>query len=374
MLRKTLLLIYLLLSSVSYTLAQDIRNSFYYSPHINEGLSQLSVRVIHQDSRGYIWLGTKNGLNRYNGKEYTVYQENPSDSLSLTNSDILSLAEEPGHALWIGTSYGLNRLCQHTNRIRRYLDDKGILRDAIQSVFVDRSGRVWVGNRRGIFLYHREEDRFYPVEIAGDGGSVSVSVIFEDSSGKFWIGTHDDGVYVCDQQMQVISHYSQRTNLALSDNAVSSIYEDHLKQIWVGCHLYGLNCVDLRNNRITHYTSKNSGLKNDFVRCLVEWDGQLLIGTYDGIFALNLTTRDIEKVADYSGDRHSLGHFSVYAFCLSSAKILWIGTYSGGITMLSKLMNRFVRHDPGYRLNIPTGIYSTACADKDGSLWLATEF
>ena len=373
MLRKTLLLIYLLLSSVSYTLAQDIRNSFYYSPHINEGLSQLSVRVIHQDSRGYIWLGTKNGLNRYNGKEYTVYQENPSDSLSLTNSDILSLAEEPGHALWIGTSYGLNRLCQHTNRIRRYLDDKGILRDAIQSVFVDRSGRVWVGNRRGIFLYHREEDRFYPVEIAGDGGSVSVSVIFEDSSGKFWIGTHDDGVYVCDQQMQVISHYSQRTNLALSDNAVSSIYEDHLKQIWVGCHLYGLNCVDLRNNRITHYTSKNSGLKNDFVRCLVEWDGQLLIGTYDGIFALNLTTRDIEKVADYSGDRHSLGHFSVYAFCLSSAKILWIGTYSGGITMLSKLMNRFVRHDPGYRLNIPTGIYSTACADKDGSLWLATE-
>lgn len=363
----------LLLSGVSYTLAQDIRNSFYYSPHINEGLSQLSVRVIHQDSRGYIWLGTKNGLNRYNGKEYTVYQESPSDSLSLTNSDILSLAEEPGHALWIGTSYGLNRLCQHTNRVRRYLDDKGILRDAIQSVFVDRSGRVWVGNRRGIFLYHREEDRFYPVEIAGDGGSVSVSVIFEDSSGKFWIGTHDDGVYVCDQQMQVISHYSQRTNLALSDNAVSSIYEDHLKQIWVGCHLYGLNCVDLRNNRITHYTSKNSGLKNDFVRCLVEWDGQLLIGTYDGIFALNLTTRDIEKVADYSGDRHSLGHFSVYAFCLSSAKILWIGTYSGGITMLSKLMNRFVRHDPGYRLNIPTGIYSTACADKDGSLWLATE-
>lgn len=93
----------------------------------------------------------------------------------------------------------------------------------------------------------------FTVEIAGDGGSVSVSVIFEDSSGKFWIGTHDDGVYVCDQQMQVISHYSQRTNLALSDNAVSSIYEDHLKQIWVGCHLYGLYCVDLRNNRITHY-------------------------------------------------------------------------------------------------------------------------
>lgn len=217
MLRKTLLLIYLLLSSVSYTLAQDIRNSFYYSPHINEGLSQLSVRVIHQDSRGYIWLGTKNGLNRYNGKEYTVYQENPSDSLSLTNSDILSLAEEPGHALWIGTSYGLNRLCQHTNRIRRYLDDKGILRDAIQSVFVDRSGRVWVGNRRGIFLYHREEDRFYPVEIAGDGGSVSVSVIFEDSSGKFWIGTHDDGVYVCDQQMQEGIMDSQADSLDIAN-------------------------------------------------------------------------------------------------------------------------------------------------------------
>ena len=73
---------YLLLSGVSYTLAQDIRNSFYYSPHINEGLSQLSVRVIHQDSRGYIWLGTKNGLNRYNGKEYTVYQDRKSTRLN----------------------------------------------------------------------------------------------------------------------------------------------------------------------------------------------------------------------------------------------------------------------------------------------------
>lgn len=373
MLRKTLWLVCLSLTVVFHALSQDIRNSFYYSERVNEGLSQLSVRVICQDSKGYIWIGTKNGLNRYNGKEYTVYQENPADSLSLTNSDILSLAEEPGKALWIGTGYGLNRLCQHTNRIRRYLDDKGIIRDAVQAIHVDRSGRVWVGNRKGICLYQPDKDCFVPVKMGAEEGVVSVSVIFEDSSGKFWIGTHDDGVYVCDQRMQVISHYSQKTNLALSDNAVSSIYEDHLRQIWVGCHLYGLNCIDLRNNRITHYTSSNSGLKNDFVRCLVEWDGQLLIGTYDGIFALNLTTRKIEKVADYSGSTHSLGHFSVYAFCLSNAKILWIGTYSGGITMLSKLMNRFVRHDPGARLNIQTGIYSTACAGEDGSLWIATE-
>lgn len=369
---KTLLLLLLFLI-VSCLHAQDIRNSFYYSNRINEGLSQLSVRAILQDSKGYIWIGTRNGLNRYNGSEYTVYQELPGDSLSLSDNDIFSLAEEPGRALWIATGHGVSRRCHHTARFSRYEESKGIPNDIVQTIYVDRSGRVWAGSRRGLYLYHSEQDCFIPVKFDAGEDQISVSAIFEDSSGRFWLGTSKHGVYLCDSQMQILCRYSADSNLALSDNNISSIHEDHLHRIWVGCSTKGLNCLDLRNNRITQYTSSNSGLTNNFVRCLVEWDGQLLIGTYDGIFAFNLATDVFDKVADYNNDSHSLGHFSVYAFCLSRDRMLWIGTYSGGISLLSRQMNRFRRHSPGQHANIQTGIYSGACVGGNGDLWIATE-
>ncbi|WP_291528707.1 hybrid sensor histidine kinase/response regulator transcription factor [Bacteroides sp. UBA939] len=367
--QKTLLLFLAFSLSTISLWAERSKYSFFYSQKLNEGISQLSVMAICQDTRGYLWLGTRNGLNRYNGSEYTVFRHHPGDSLSLADNEINAICEGNDNSLWIGTGRGLSRMCLHTGRIRNYFTSDGLPHANIYSLLVDQSGKVWAGTRNGLCRFLPEQDRFESVNFAG--GLNAVSALLEDKAGNFWIGTVLNGVYQCNKQMQVINHYDRLTGLP--DNNVSTLYEDSYHRIWVGCQQGGLNRIDARNNKITSYTSANSGLKNNYVRCLAEWGEEMLIGTFDGIYAYSSFTDNISQVSGYEEPGRALGHFSVYSFCIDHTGTLWIGTFAGGVTWLSSLIDRFVHHAPGKALNLQTGIYGTACVDKHKRLWIATE-
>ena len=134
-----------------------------------------------------------------------------------------------------------------------------------------------------------------------------------------------------------------------------------------------MNRIDSRTHKITAYTSANSCLTTDRVRCFAEWQGKLLIGTFDGVYVYQDAYDRLDKVGGYDKPRRGLGHFSVYAFCLDRIGTLWIGTYGGGVTWLSSLTGRFEHHTPGMDQNLRTGTYGTACVDKQNRLWIATE-
>ena len=124
--RKILLIFLVCLFSALCVWAEHSKYSFYYSQKLNEGISQLSVMTICQDTRGYLWLGTRNGLNRYNGSEYTVFRHHPGDSLSLADNEVNEIREDHSKNLWIGTSRGLSRMCLRTERIRNYFNVDGL--------------------------------------------------------------------------------------------------------------------------------------------------------------------------------------------------------------------------------------------------------
>lgn len=371
LMKTKILMIFLICSFPVLCLwAEHSKYSFYYSQKLNEGISQLSVMTICQDTRGYLWLGTRNGLNRYNGSEYTVFRHHPGDSLSLADNEVNEIREDHSKNLWIGTSRGLSRMCLRTERIRNYFNVDGLSSASILSLLVDSSGKVWVGTRNGLCCYIPEQDNFKRVEFVENFNS-SVTALMEDKAGNFWIGTAVNGVYQCNKQMQVINHYDRRAGLP--DNSISTLYEDSYHRIWVGCQFGGLNRIDVRNHKITSYVSANSGLKNNYVRCLAEWDGEMLIGTFDGIYAYAPLKDQIRKVSSYDEPGRGLGHFSIYAFCRDHTGTLWIGTFAGGVTWLSSLTDRFIHHTPGKTVNQQTGIYGTACVDKQKNLWIATE-
>ena len=362
LMKTKILMIFLICSFPVLCLwAEHSKYSFYYSQKLNEGISQLSVMTICQDTRGYLWLGTRNGLNRYNGSEYTVFRHHPGDSLSLADNEVNEIREDHSKNLWIGTSRGLSRMCLRTERIRNYFNVDGLSSASILSLLVDSSGKVWVGTRSGLCCYIPEQDNFKRVEFVENFNS-SVTTLMEDKAGNFWIGTAVNGVYQCNKQMQVIKHYDRRAGLP--DNSISTLYEDSYHRIWVGCQFGGLNRIDVRNHKITSYVSANSGLKNNYVRCLAEWDGEMLIGTFDGIYAYAPLKDQIRKVSSYDEPGRGLGHFSIYAFCRDHTGTLWIGTFAGGVTWLSSLSDRFIHHTPGKTVNQQTGIYGTACVDK----------
>uniref|UniRef100_UPI00262F009B hybrid sensor histidine kinase/response regulator n=1 Tax=Parabacteroides goldsteinii TaxID=328812 RepID=UPI00262F009B len=241
-------------------------------------------------------------------------------------------------------------------------------------VYTDRSGCLWVGTWEGLNRYNREGDHFEYIPIEDDTERAMIVTLLEDSSGRFWIGTRNKGLLLCDHQMNLISQFtSESKNMPLNNNNITSIYEDDKKQIWVGCKNSGLNKINLRDNEVTSYTNLNSGLSNNSVRCIIEWQGKLLIGTFDGIFDLDKATERIVKVAGYDDINKSLSHYSVYCFCVDRDKTLWVGTFAGGVNYLNKFTNRFVLHKPQEELNIRTGIYGAITYESPEDLWIATE-
>ena len=370
--RRMTLFFFLLLSLTAVSVQADhFKYSFFYSSRMNEGMSQLSVMAICQDTRGYLWLGTRNGLNRYNGSTYTVYTHQSGDSLSLADNEISCLAEQGGRYLWIGTSHGVSRLSLETDSIRNYYTKDGLASEGILAVYVDRRQQVWVGTRAGLCRYLPENDSFESVSFV-DKTVLSVSAIMEDSTGKFWIGTVQKGIYLCSGKMRFIRNFCEEED-NLVGKRVTSLYEDAYHRIWAGTNPGGVTRIDPHTYVATCYTSKNSGLKNNFVRCMAEWNGELLMGTYDGVYSFSQFDNHFTKVGGYDDWAKPLGHYSIYSFCLDRTGTLWIGTYAGGISRLSTLSSRFVRHTPGVWNNIQTGIYGTACYDRDNRLWIATE-
>ena len=374
MIRKSFSILFLILSVL--TLHAEKTNYLYsFNSDLNEGISQLSVMTIYQDSRGYLWFATKNGLNRFNGKEYKIYHREDGNEQSLSNNSVTSITEDQEGFLWVGTSNGLNRIDLNTNEIKRYnLETNGLVANSISTVYTDRSGCLWVGTWEGLNRYNREGDHFEYIPIEDDTERAMIVTLLEDSSGRFWIGTRNKGLLLCDHQMNLISQFtSESKNMPLNNNNITSIYEDDKKQIWVGCKNSGLNKIKLRDNEVTSYTNLNSGLSNNSVRCIIEWQGKLLIGTFDGIFDLDKATERIVKVAGYDDINKSLSHYSVYCFCVDRDETLWVGTFAGGVNYLNKFTNRFVLHKPQEEFNIRTGIYGAITYESPEDLWIATE-
>ena len=374
MIRKSFSILFLILSVL--TLHAEKTNYLYsFNSDLNEGISQLSVMTIYQDSRGYLWFATKNGLNRFNGKEYKIYHREDGNEQSLSNNSVTSITEDQEGFLWVGTSNGLNRIDLNTNEIKRYnLETNGLVANSISTVYTDRSGCLWVGTWEGLNRYNREGDHFEYIPKEDDTERAMIVTLLEDSSGRFWIGTRNKGLLLCDHQMNLISQFtSESKNMPLNNNNITSIYEDDKKQIWVGCKSSGLNKINLRDNEVTSYTNLNSGLSNNSVRCIIEWQGKLLIGTFDGIFDLDKATERIVKVAGYDDINKSLSHYSVYCFCVDRDETLWVGTFAGGVNYLNMFTNRFILHKPQEELNIRTGIYGAITYESPEDLWIATE-
>lgn len=353
--------------------AERTHYSYSFNSDLNEGISQLSVIDIYQDSKGYLWFATKNGLNRFNGKEYVIYRREDGNEHSLSDNSIFSITEDREGYLWIGTDRGLDRMDLNTNRIERYTPKaNGLPQGSIAKVYADAAGDLWVGTWTGLYRYNREEDRFEAVLLEDQLKGVAISAFFQDSAGKYWIGTRGKGVYLCDNRMNLITHFTRESaSMPLTDNHIDCIYEDTRKQIWIGSK-YGLNAIHLRENEIRTFTSGNSGLSNNSIRCLTEWEGKLLIGTFDGIFSFVPESGQIVKAAGYN-EPHSLSHYSVYAFCVGADRTLWVGTFAGGINYVNKFANRFVLHHPEEDLNLKTGIYGAITYQSPSDLWIATE-
>jgi two-component system sensor histidine kinase ChiS len=355
---------------------------------LEQGLSQSSIYCMLQDSQGFMWFGTEDGLNKYDGYNFTVYKPIPGEPNGFSGNFIRAIYEDSSGVFWIGTDGGLDRWDRQTEQFTHYAHDPNdphsLSSSAVQAIYQDREGVLWVGTLGGgLHKFDQEQERFirYPVDSKQSRNIVSSDIvwtIYQDREGVLWIGT-DNGLSRLDRQTGQLAYYKTGSqDVGLGDNSVRAIYEDQSGVLWIGTFGGGLKRFDRFTERFVSYRSKPDdphSLSNDLVWAIYQdRSGVLWIGTDDG---LDQFDRDSEQFIHYYydiDDPNSLGHNSVRSIYEDHSGVLWFGTYGGGISKLDRSTNRFTHYqaDPKNPNSLNNNVIRAIYKDRDGMLWIGT--
>ena len=357
---------------------------------VEHGLSQSSVVCILQDSKGFMWFGTQDGLNKYDGYDFTVYRHNPQDPDSLSHNIIQAIYEDRSGALWIGTwGGGLDRFDRDTERFTHFQHDPGdpnsLSNNSVLSIHQDQEGLLWVGTYGGglnkfdpeteSFVHYRND----PADPASLGGDF-VRVIYEDRSGTLWIGAEDGGLDQFDGQGEQFVHYRHDASdpHSLSHHIVVSIYEDQEGLLWVGT-ADGLNRYDRDTGKFTIYKNdpNDPGSLSDNVVLSLHQDhsGVLWVGTRGG--GLDQFDRSSGRFVHYRNepnDPNSLSNDVVLSIYSDRSGVLWIGTNAAGLNKLDRSTQRFLhyQHQPDNPHSLSDNMVRSIFQDRSGVLWIGT--
>lgn len=306
--------------------------------HIPEGLSQNTVTCMAQDAVGYMWFGTRNGLNRYDGIEFTIYEFDPSDSTSISSN-------------------------------------------YIRSVFLDSEGRLWVGAMDGgLNMYDREKDAFIHWKSdPGKEGSISddwVNVIYEDKHHRLWIGTEHGGLNLMNKDGKTFTVFKHDPSDPSSPagNQISSIIEDRKGQLIIG---YNTGQIDEVNEDLTfsHFRTGNQASGAHSIECMYkDVDGNIWLGTDLGVEQAIKEDEGyrFEALHLMSGGSEGVKGNKVFAISEDNHRRLWIGIENGGLTILDRKNNQQEHYlpDPKDPKSLGSNSIWALYRDNLGAMWL----
>ena len=350
-----------------------------------ERLSQGAVMSIVQDRRGFLWLGTEDGLNRYDGYELKHFIRKRDDRAPLPSNWVAALAHDNKARVWIGTDGGgLVWRDSATGEYRRPLSASGqLLLDPlarIRSLYVDRRQRLWIAMREaGLVMLDIEagtarefrRDLTDPKALSDD----SVFAVTEDSSGKIWVGT-SSGLDRLDPETGSIESYGARLRERAGSLEVpvkvSAVYTDKRGTIWVGSDR-GLFRLDVPSSALTlfrHRANDEASLPGDRVAALLEDDdSRLWVGTSSGLALLDRRTDKFSTFRNEPADPASLPDNNIVTLYQDRGGLLWIGTKSGGVARWNPRSWAFghFRFSENDQNNI-----TSFGVDSQGTLWLGS--
>lgn len=327
----------------------------------DNGLSQISVNDIYVDEHNLIWIGTREGLNCYDGNDITIYRLEKDNPFSLFSNHVLRITGDRKGCLYVLCMDGVTRFDMDTRRFTTLLSGK------IDAITYHEGLYIACGNE--IFHYNEATSNFdsyfrLPVE------NGNISSLFLDSSGRFWIGTEHEGLY-CLSSHKKLQH-------TISGQRISSVYEDVSHRIWVGTWDSGVFLLE-KNGNIRNLKSGISHemyvLSSNFVRCFEEDNkGRMWIGTEAGLDCLDLQSG---KSTHYTeGDRpYGLTHSSVWCMRKDAQGTIWAGTYFGGVNYFNPeyAIYRFFRQASEPQKGLSSPVVGNMLEDKRGNIWICTE-
>ncbi len=368
--------------------------AYKYDPDDSSSISYNQISDLLEDSNNNLWIGTSGrGFNLYNREtdnftRYGVVDDEEFD-VGLTENTAVSLAEDHNGYIWVGTENGLNRFDPETEEFVHFIadpDDPGsITSNRITRIVVDSEKQMWVGTRNGLNRKDPGTEEFKNFKHdPGDPatiGSNHISSIYEDREGTIWIGTRGGGLNKFDRESETFTKFlhDESNPNSISDNAVSTILEDSRGVLWIGGENMGLNAFDRENNRFYRYTHdpKNPSTINfDAIHDIYESDTQILwIGSYSGgLSYIDLKPPRFEFYKQEPLRENSLSNNNILTFWEEPDGDFWVGTDGGGLNRFNRETRFFfpMRHDPSNPNSIPTDVILDIKTGPEGDLWVGT--
>ncbi|WP_320171148.1 two-component regulator propeller domain-containing protein [Maridesulfovibrio sp.] len=350
---------------------------------LNDGLSQSSVLCMLQDSKGFMWFGTYDGLNRYDGLNIKIYSNTKSPG-SLTDSNICALYEDSAGMLWVGTkSGGLNYYNRKNDTFEHFLPEpdnpESISGKNVSCIYEDSKGRLWVGTYNGLNRYDRASGKFKRFQHTDNPGSISgneVKCVFEDLQGTIWVGTAS-GLNMLHELEGTFDRYQpDRTGKnSICDNAVLCFYQKNPGSLWIGTK----NGISIFNTHTGKFTNFFRSLEiNDIYE---DNAGNLWLGTLEGLGKRYPETAELKpeemRFAFFKNnqlDPQSLGDNKVTSILEDQSGVLWVGTYADGLSILTPKMQSFglINRQPWKENTIPGRQVSAVLEDRQGLVWIGT--
>ena len=358
--------------STSYA---NIRESFNFKNiTIEDGLSQSTVETIYQDSKGYIWIGTNDGLDRYNGYEFKHYKHDKYDKNSIANNYIVDIIEDKNEYIWVSTIGGLSRINPDKDEIKNYYskEDSGNLSNSnLWQLLCTKDNRLIASTIDGLNVYDKNKDKFTRILYKeGELPSQYIYSLEEDINGHIWVGT-DNGLVELDKDLNIVKSYQD----AIGDSDVYNVYDDSKGNIWVCTLDNGLFKINLDDKSVENYKNNNSkiSIPSNNVRDIIsDSEGKLWIATDKGLCTFDYEREEFITYNKKSYQSNSLIDDEIFCLLKDSSGLIWIGTYSG-ISRFNPNSNfTHFKLDPYEDNSISGNVIHGIYEDDDKTLWIGT--
>ena len=350
---------------------------------VKDGLSQSSINCALQDSKGFMWFGTQDGLNKYDGYNYTIFKNNPDDSTTISSNWITCIYEDKQGNLWVGTNDGLNRYDKFKERFTHYEhqlnNSNSLSSNKIKTIGDDNDGNVWIGTESsGLDKFNPEKKSFehyaHNSENKSSISNDSILTVYADKKGNIWVGTFNGGLNLFNKEKNSFTKFWSKSNdpNSISSNTINCISED-ADGLWIGTSA-GLDFFDKRNKKFKRIRNSNNE-KTMISSLFLDTFGIVWLGTSNhGLIRYDKKNKKFLHFKNEPSLPNSLSSNVVHCIVGDRVGTMWIGTF-GGLSKFDKAKQNFAHynHIPNVSNTINNDVIWSILEDRKGALWVGTE-
>jgi signal transduction histidine kinase/ligand-binding sensor domain-containing protein/DNA-binding response OmpR family regulator len=344
-----------------------------------DGLSSNTVNAILKDRQGLIWFGTEDGLDKFDGTNFTIYRHKQGDSTTLQANEILSVYEDKAGNLWVGTSGGSLSLYDRKKDAFINFPSNGkqntITNNVINGICSDYQGKLWIANYTGVNIIDLATKRVtnFPINV-GNSHSTACMCVFEDIQHQIWIGT-TEGLFRYNPKDKSLMHFihSSQDPSSLADNYIHSLAQDKEGNLWIGTE-EGLSMLKPGMKTFINY-NQNNKLSSNLIYSVTVDDDKLWLGTEEGLNIFDLKTGEISSFKQDYRNIHSVTAKAVHCIYIDKQGIHWLGTNRGGVDKYDRNLNLFnyVKGNVFDQKGLNASIVTSFAESQNGNVYVGTE-